>query len=69
MRPLPPLPRPFDALAPIVGDRRGLPAPERAEPVVLLEDVRLPLSLAPVEPRSFGLACVQSAWGRDGIRN
>lgn len=63
------LPYPYDALAPAVHDWRGLPAPERVEPFAFLEDARLPRGLTPVEPCSFGLACVRSAWGPGGLRN
>jgi len=63
------LPYPYDALAPTVYDWRGLPAPERVEPVAFLEDARVPLGLTPVEPCSFTLACLQSAWGPGGPQN
>jgi hypothetical protein len=46
-----------------------LPAPELAEPFAFVVDELLPLGLAPVEPSSFALACVQSAWGPHGPRN
>ena len=46
-----------------------LPAPERVEPRVFLEDELLPLGMAPVEPAAFALACVQAAWGPHGPRN
>ena len=67
--PLSSLPHPYDALAPTVDDRCDLPAPALAEPFAFLEDELLPQGLAPVEPTSFGLACVQSAWGPRGPRN
>ena len=63
------LPFPYHSLAPTVGDWRSLPAPERVEPFAFLKDASLPLVLTPVEPCSFGLACLQSAWGPSGPRN
>ena len=63
------LPPPYDALAPPVNDWRSLPTPERVEPFAFLEDLRLPRELTPVEPCSFGLACVMSTWGQGGPRN
>jgi hypothetical protein len=67
--PLPPLPYPYDALAPTLDDWHDLPVREPAEPLAFLEDERLPVALALVEPSAFGLACVQSAWGPQGPRN
>jgi hypothetical protein len=46
-----------------------LPAPERVEPLAFIEDELLPLTLAPVEPAAFVLACVEAAWGSLGPRN
>jgi hypothetical protein len=46
-----------------------LPAAERVEPFASLEDVLLPLTLTPVEPTAFVLACVQAAWGPHGSQN
>ena len=46
-----------------------LPEPERVEPLAFVEDELLPLTLAPVEPAAFVLACVQAAWGPLGPRN
>ena len=46
-----------------------LPAPERVEPFAFLEDELLPLTLTPVEPAAFVLACVQAAWGPRGPAN
>jgi hypothetical protein len=46
-----------------------LPAPERVEPFAFLEDERLPLWIALVEPTAFVLACVQAAWGPYGPQN
>jgi hypothetical protein len=46
-----------------------LPAPERVEPFAFLEDELLPLTLTPVEPAAFVLACVQAAWGPHGPKN
>ena len=46
-----------------------LPAPERVEPFAFLEDELLPLTLTPVEPAAFVLACVQAAWGPRGPEN
>jgi hypothetical protein len=46
-----------------------LPAPERIEPIAFLEDELLPLTLTPVEPAAFVLACVQAAWGPSGPEN
>jgi hypothetical protein len=46
-----------------------LPALERVEPSVFLEDELLPRALAPVEPAAFVLACVQAAWVSHGLRN
>ena len=63
------LPHPYDALAPTVDDWCDLPASELTEPFAFLDDELLPLGLAPVEPSSFGLACVQSAWGPHGPCN
>ncbi len=63
------LPYPYDALAPPVRDWRDLPTFDRVEPFAFLEDAGLPRDLTPVEPCSFGLACVQSAWGPGGPRN
>jgi hypothetical protein len=63
------LPHPYDALAPTLDDWHDLPAREPAEPLAFLDDERLPVALALVEPSSFGLACVQSAWGPHGPRN
>jgi hypothetical protein len=55
-----------DLLARLVDE---LPAPERVEPFALLEDELLPLTLTPVEPAAFVLACVQAAWGPRGPEN
>jgi hypothetical protein len=46
-----------------------LPAPERVEPFAFLEDELLPLTITPVEPAAFVLACVQAAWGPRGPQN
>lgn len=46
-----------------------LPALERVEPFAFLEDKRLPLWIALVEPAAFALACVQAAWGPYGPQN
>jgi hypothetical protein len=46
-----------------------LPALERVEPLVFLEDPLLPPSLAPVEPAAFALACVHASWGPRGLNN
>ena len=46
-----------------------LPAPERVEPFAFLEDELLPLTLTPVEPAAFVLACVLAAWGPRGPAN
>jgi hypothetical protein len=46
-----------------------LPAPERVEPFAFLEDELLPLTLTPVEPTAFVLACVQADWGPHGPKN
>ena len=46
-----------------------LPAPARLEPFAFLDDELLPLTLTPVEPTAFVLACVQAAWGPHGPKN
>jgi hypothetical protein len=46
-----------------------LPAPERVEPLVFIEDELLPLAMARVEPAAFVLACVEAAWAPRGPRN
>jgi hypothetical protein len=46
-----------------------LPAPERVKPFAFLEDELPPLTITPVEPTAFVLACVQAAWGPHGPRN
>ena len=63
------LPHPYDALAPTLDDWRRLPPPEPVEPFAFLEDVWLPRELTPVEPCSFGLACVKSTWGQGVPQN
>jgi hypothetical protein len=70
-----PLPHLHGALAPTTElysallDGTPVPAPERVEPFAFLEDELLPLTLTPVEPTAFVLACVQAAWGPRGPKN
>jgi hypothetical protein len=46
-----------------------LPALEPVQPLVFLEDARLPQTIALVEPAAFALACVQALWGPRGLSN
>jgi hypothetical protein len=55
-----------DLIAAVVDE---LPAPAPVEPFVLLDDARLPQTLALVEPTAFALACAQALWGPRGPRN